>query len=58
MGQAKTFKKLRKNARNEISKVFKQFEADFNVYDLVKPCPKFIPQFIWNILIWVIIKHK
>jgi len=56
MGSAKTFKKQRKYARQEALKVYDKFSKEFDPEELLKPCPWFIPQIVWNILIWIVIK--
>ncbi|MFA5993356.1 MAG: hypothetical protein WC823_00180 [Parcubacteria group bacterium] len=56
MGQAKTFKKQRKYARQAMYMSLQQFKEEFNSDDFVKPCPKFIPKIIWNILINILVK--
>lgn len=52
------FKKMRKYARQESDRIYKKFAENFDINKYLKPCPKFIPKFIWNFLIWIIIKHK
>ena len=56
MGQAKLFKKQRKYARQEAMKIYEKFSSDFKTDDILKPCPRFIPEMAWNFLIWLVIK--
>ena len=58
MGKNKELKKLRKYARKEVAKEFKEFQDGFNTSDFLRSCPKFVPKFVWNILIWIIIKKQ
>ena len=58
MGRNKELKKQRQYARRAVASAFNQFKEEFNTSDFVKPCPKLIPKFAWNILIWLVIKHK
>ncbi len=52
------YKKMSKYAREEGEKVLKQFRESFSIKDYMKPCPIFIPDFLWNFLIWIVIKHN
>lgn len=58
MGQAKQFKKQRKYAKKEAMRIYEQFAEQFNLDDFIKSCPKLIPQWFWNFLTWLIVKHK
>jgi len=58
MGLEKTYKKQRKYTRQNANRIFSQFQESFSFDDYIKPCPKFIPKFFWNILIWLIVKKK
>ena len=52
----KLAKKMRRSMRQESEKIYKQFSDNFDANDYVKPCPKFVPRIVWNILIWLVIK--
>jgi len=56
MGRAKELKKIRKYSRQNANRIFQQFEANFNIDEYLKPKPRFCPKFIWNFLLWIIVK--
>ena len=58
MDETTKAKKFVKMFRKESNRLYQQFKDSFDINDYVKPCPKFIPKFIWNFLIWLVLKHK
>lgn len=56
MGKVKRIKKLRKYARKEADRISGEFADKFRIDDYVRPRPKLIPKFIWNLIIMLILK--
>lgn len=57
MGRNKELKKQRQYARRAMTQALNKFKEDFKTSDYVKPCPKLVPEFMWNFLIWLVIKQ-
>ena len=56
MGRNQELKKQRQYARREARQVYSKFLEDFKAKDIMKPCPRFIPNFVWNLLINILVK--
>ena len=58
MGRTKELKKIRKEARKNAEQVYKEFVDSFDLKEYLIDKPFWIPQFIWNFIIRLIVKQK
>ncbi len=56
MGKQKHLKAYRRNLRKHMRATLQQAHTEFDVMDYIRPRPQWIPQWLWNSIINLIIK--